>query len=226
MHQWKIKKNERGQIFALIAVLIGVLILFVGLAIDFGQAYVTKTTLSKAVDAATLAAMRNLNLGESTAAADAVAAFNANYQSVPGLGNTPTPTVTWFTSSPCIAGNTCVTISASATINTYFIRVLGSQYATLNITDSATAQRNPLVMSLMLDRSGSMQNNGGAAALAGDVQNFITYFDEGIDNIAEISFAALRSDDVPDDYSFVSPIDNAVEAMIFAGATYAYGGMS
>ena len=63
MHQWKIRKNERGQIFALIAVLIGVLVLFVGLAIDFGQAYVTKTTLNKAVDAATLAAMRNLNSG-------------------------------------------------------------------------------------------------------------------------------------------------------------------
>ena len=166
LHQWKIKKKERGQIFALIAVLIGVLMLFVGLAIDLGQAYVTKTTLSKAVDAATLAAMRNLNLGQSTAAADAVAAFNANYQSVPGLGTVPTPTVTWFTSSPCISGNTCVTISASSTINTYFIRFFGSQFATLNISDSATAQRNPLVMSLVLDRSGSMSSNGGAARIS------------------------------------------------------------
>ncbi len=174
MLQWKIRKNERGQIFALIAVLIGVLLLFVGLEIDFGHAYVTKTTLSKAVDAATLAAMRNLNLGESTAATDAVAAFNANYQSVPGLGNIPTPTVTWFTSAPCISGNTCVTISASSTINTYFIRIFGPQYATLNISDSATAQRNPLVMSLMLDRSGSMQNNGGATVLPPDVKDFIS----------------------------------------------------
>ena len=225
MHQWKIRRNERGQIFALIAVLIGVLILFVGLAIDFGQAYVTKTTLNKAVDAATLAAMRNLNLGQATATTDAVAAFKANYQSVPGLGTVPTPTVTWFTSSPCISGNTCVTINATTTINTYFIRALGAQFATLNVSDSATAQRNPLVMSLMLDRSGSMQNNGGATVLPGDVRNFISYFDEGIDNIAEVSFAGAQSDDVKMTTSFVTPVDNAVEGLTFAGGTYAYGAM-
>ena len=37
-------------------------------AIDLGLAYVTKTTLSKSVDAAALAAMRNLNQGQSVAA--------------------------------------------------------------------------------------------------------------------------------------------------------------
>ncbi|MGB0062645.1 vWA domain-containing protein [Candidatus Binatus sp.] len=225
MHQWKIRKNERGQIFALIAVLIGVLVLFVGLAIDFGQAYVTKTTLNKAVDAATLAAMRNLNLGQATATADAVAAFKANYQSVPGLGTVPTPTVTWFTSSPCISGNTCVTINATTSINTSFIRVLGSQFATLNVSDSATAQRNPLVMSLVLDRSGSMSSNGGQAALPTAVQNFISYFDPGIDNIAEISFSTLDTVDVPMTTSFVSPIDNSTENMIFGGATFAQAGL-
>jgi Flp pilus assembly protein TadG len=225
LHQWKIRKNERGQIFALIAVLIGVLILFVGLAIDFGEAYVTKTTLNKAVDAATLAAMRNLNLGESTAATDAVAAFKANYQSVPGLGTVPTPTVTWFTSSPCISGNTCVTISATTSINTSFIRIFGSQYSTLNISDSATAQRNPLVMSLVLDKSGSMNNNGGSTALPTAVTNFITYFDPGIDNVSEISFSSVDSVDVPMTTSFVTPINNEMEKISFGGATFAQAGL-
>ena len=225
MHQWKIRKNERGQIFALIAVLIGVLVLFVGLAIDFGQAYVTKTTLNKAVDAATLAAMRNLNLGQATATTDAVAAFKANYQSVPGLGTVPTPTVTWFTTSPCISGNTCVTINATTTINTSFIRVLGSQFATLNVSDSATAQRNPLVMSLVLDKSGSMNNNGGAAALPTAVTNFITYFDPGIDNVSEISFSSVDSVDVAMTTSFVTPINNETEKISFGGATFAQGGL-
>ena len=56
-----------------------------------------------------------------------------------------------------------------------------------------------------------MKSNGGATVLPGDVKNFITYFDEGIDNIAEISFAGARSDDVPMTTNFVTPIDNAVE---------------
>ena len=43
-------------------------------------------------------------------------------------------------------------------------------------------------MSLVLDKSGSMNLNGGSTALPPAVTNFITYFDEGIDNVADISF--------------------------------------
>ena len=182
LHQRKTDKHEKGQIFIVLAILIPILIVFVGLSVDLGMAYLTKTTLSKAVDAAALAAMRNINQGQSKAAAVATSAFNANYQSVPGFsGNTPTPTVAWSTDAN---GNTLVTISATATFNTSFIRVLsilpgvGSTYNTLSISESAQAIRNPLVMSLILDRSGSMNNNGGAAALPGAVTTFISYFDQ------------------------------------------------
>jgi Flp pilus assembly protein TadG len=227
----KIYRSERGQVFALLAVLIPLLIIFVGFAIDFGLAYVTKTTLSKSVDAAALAAMRNLNQGQSVATADATNAFTVNYQSVPGLGTTPTPTVTWFTTSPCTAGNTCVQISATATISTYFLRALallpgvGSTLNTTSITVSATAQRNPLVMSLVLDKSGSMKLNGGSTALPPAVTNFISYFDEGIDNIADISFSSVDSVDVPMTTSFQTPINSAVESMPFGGGTFAQAGL-
>ena len=56
MDQRKNQKHSRGQILVLVAILIPVLIIFVGFAVDFGLAYVTKTTLSKSVDAAALAA--------------------------------------------------------------------------------------------------------------------------------------------------------------------------
>lgn len=231
MDQKKIDKSEHGQILVLLSVLIPLLIIFVGLAIDLGLAYVTKTTLSKSVDAAALAAMRNLNQGQSTATADAQNAFTVNYQSVPGLGTTPTPTITWFTASPCTPGNTCVTIAATATINTLFLRALavlpgvGSSLNTTSITVSATAQRNPLVMATINDRSGSMKNNGGSTVLGPDVKDFISYFDEGIDNVSEISFAGADSVDVSMTTSFATPIDDAVESLVFQGGTYAYGGL-
>ena len=231
MDKRKNKKNERGQILALLAVLIPLLIVFVGIAIDLGEAYVTKTTLSKAVDAAALAAMRNLNQGQSTAAADAKNAFTANYQSIPGLGTVPTPTVSFFTSSPCTSGNTCVTVSATATINTTFLRALaalpgvGSNFNATSISVSATAQRNPLVMSIILDKSGSMTRNGGSTALPPAVKDFINYFDEGVDNVAEISFSSIDSVDVKMTTSFQAPIDSAVESMSFAGGTFAQAGM-
>jgi Flp pilus assembly protein TadG len=231
LDQKKIAKSEHGQILVLLSILIPLLIIFVGLAIDLGLAYVTKTTLSKSVDAAALAAMRNLNQGQSIAAADAKNAFTANYQSVPGLGTTPTPTISWFTSSPCTSGNTCVTIAATATINTYFLRALsvlpgvGTSLNTTSITVSATAQRNPLVMSLVLDKSGSMTRNGGSTALPPAVTNFIAYFDEGVDNVADVSFSSVDSVDVPMTTSFQTPIKSAVESMPFGGGTFAQAGL-
>jgi Flp pilus assembly protein TadG len=231
LNRRKIGRSGDGQILVLLSILIPLVIIFTGFAIDFGIAYVTKTTLSKSVDAAALAAMRNLNQGQSTATTDAVNAFTANYQSVPGLGTTPTPSVTWFTSSPCLSGNTCVTIAATATINTYFLRALavlpgiGSSLNTTTISVSATAQRNPLVMALVLDRSGSMNLNGGATALPPAVTSFISYFDEGIDTVAEISFSSVDSVDVPMTTSFQSPIDSAVEGMSFGGGTFAQAGL-
>lgn len=222
LRQGKNRKYKHGQILVWLAIAIPVLILFGGMAIDLGLAYVTKTTLSKAVDAAALTAIRHISQGRTQAAAEAVEAFNVNYQSVPGLGTPPTPSIVWSLDSN---NNTIVNITATATINTYFLRVLGPSYATLGVGASAQAQRNPLVMSLVLDRSGSMNLNGGARALPGAVKDFINYFDNANDNVAEISFASVDSVDVTMNTNFQAPIDSAVENMSFGGGTFAQGGL-
>jgi Flp pilus assembly protein TadG len=58
-HRWSGREGERGQILILFAVFLTVLVLFMGLGIDLGFAYITKAQLSKAVDAAALAGMSN-----------------------------------------------------------------------------------------------------------------------------------------------------------------------
>ena len=65
--------------FALIymAALLTTLLLFTGLALDGGRAYVVKAQLSKAVDGAALGAARNLNNGNPQA--EAVRIFKANF---------------------------------------------------------------------------------------------------------------------------------------------------
>jgi Flp pilus assembly protein TadG len=85
-------KEERGQILIILALVLPVLILFVGLAIDGGMAYITKAKLSKAVDAACLTGMKNLAQGQSTATSLATHIFNANYGA-----NPPMPTITFPT---------------------------------------------------------------------------------------------------------------------------------
>ena len=90
----RLAKEESGQIFILFAISLLALILFVGLAVDVGMAYITKAALSKAVDAACLTGMKNLPQGQTTATTLAKHIFNANFGS-----NPPIPTVTFPTDS-------------------------------------------------------------------------------------------------------------------------------
>jgi Flp pilus assembly protein TadG len=212
--QIKTRRNQRGQIFWLLAVLIPVLIVFAGLAVDFGLAYVTKTTLSKAVDAAALAAMRNLSQGQAKATTIAQNAFNVNYQAIPGRDASPPVLSVTF---PTDANNDrLIDVNATATINTYFLRVLAGR-STLNVGAFAEAIRNPLHMSLVLDISYSMTRNGGSGALAPAVQNFIANFDPQNDDttdwVSMVTFGTSSSVPVSMTQPFKSKIDSAVSGI-------------
>lgn len=150
MRNIHIVKNERGQILLMQALVFPILILFTGLAIDVGLLYVTRAKLSSAVDAGCLTGMKNLSLGQATATTLATHIFNANFGA-----NPPKPTITFPTDQ---YGDLQVKIVATATVNTLFMRFI-PRYATVNVTDTAISTRGKLVMSLVLDRSGSMDNN-------------------------------------------------------------------
>jgi Flp pilus assembly protein TadG len=213
---------RNGQILLLFAFLLPILFMFAGLAVDLGFAYVTKTTLSKAVDAAALEGMRNLNQGQAKAMAIAQSAFNVNYQTA--LGRDAASPVVDIAFTTDASNNTVVNVTATASINTFFIRIL-SGYKTLNVSSNAQATRPKLIMSLVLDRSGSMNLNGGAQALPPAVDNFLTYFDNTRDQVAMVSFSSISTVDVTISTNFASVITAAVNRMPFGGATYARGGL-
>src|SRR2546426_6216548 len=77
-----------GFALAYMAVLLTGLLLFSGLAVDSGRAYVVKAQLSKAVDGAALGAARALNSGDPRG--EAVRLFRANFP--PGYLGTLTST--------------------------------------------------------------------------------------------------------------------------------------
>ena len=216
------QRHARAQIFLLFALSLPVLIAFVGLGVDLGFAFVTRANLSKAVDAAALAAMRNISQGQAQATAIAQSAFNTNYGS--GIGRDLSPPVLNVAITADANNNTVINVSATTSINTLFLRVL-SGLKTLKITSNAQATRPKLIMSLVLDRSGSMNNNGGAQALPPAVDNFLTYFDNNNDLIADVSFSSVSSVDVKMGTNFLNPITKAVNKMAFGGATYSQGGL-
>src|ERR1035438_4652614 len=71
-------RGEQGQTLLMFVLFLIVLIVFIGLGVDMGFAYITRARLSKAVDSACLTAVRNLLNGQ-TARDAATAAFLANY---------------------------------------------------------------------------------------------------------------------------------------------------
>lgn len=217
-------RDDRGQTLVLFALALSSLILSLGLAVDLGFAYVTKAKLSKAVDGACLTAMRNLAQGQTTATTLATNSFNANYRSTSLDASPPAVSINFSTDAN---GQTFVTVNATATIKTQFMALLPA-YRTLPVSDSAQATRGKLVMSIVLDRSGSMQTNGGASALPPAVGTFVNYFNNTVDEVAMVSFASNATVDVAIGTNFISPITNAANALNghFTGGTFGPGGLT
>lgn len=227
--------SQRGQIFPMFALFLVVMMLFLAMAIDLGYAYVTKANLSKALDAAALRGMLSISQGTTQAAAIAQSVFAANYQTSGRDSGTVTPTVT-FTPNPPVAGQlTTINVSASTSINTFFARILPN-LSTLTVGDTAQSTRANVMLSLVLDVSGSMNDNGGAQALPPAVQDFISYFSNTLDQASVSTFSDFASPvpnatglalDLNMEHNFTSDVTNLTNSMSgnFGGGTYSQGGL-
>lgn len=213
--------KESGQMLVLFALLLPLLLCFVGFAIDFGFGFLTKAQLAKAVDAAALATMRNLGRGPTTAKALGQAEFALNVNAASGLFvSAPAATIN-IVSVP--GSQPIVDVKGTAQIKTFFIGIAG--FHTLTIANFSEATRPPVILSLVLDRSGSMSLNGGSTALPPAVLHFLDYFIEGTDRLGEVSFASTNTPDVAITQTFHTPIQNSLNRMTFDGATFSYGGL-
>jgi hypothetical protein len=148
----RLHREERGQVFAFVAIIIVVLVATAGLAVDAGSWYQSQRQLQSAVDAATLAAVQDLP-STATAAATANSYLSQNLTENSGasfvnttpcsigstLGAAPSCLIT-FTGlpSPC-AANTCIQISATQTPQGIFSRILSSAFNTVTSGARATA---------------------------------------------------------------------------------------
>ena len=88
---------------------------------------------------------------------------------------------------------------------------------------SAPAPLGSIVISLLVDRSGSEASSGGGAALQAAIPQFLQYFTQGADYVSLVSYASSSSVDVPITTQFITPIDNAVASMTFIGGNFGAG---
>jgi hypothetical protein len=173
------------------------------------------------VDAAALTGIRNLSQGQAQAKLIAQSSFNMNYGTSGRDSAPPTVTMNFTTDAN---NNTYFTVNATSTINTFLISLL-PRFKTLAVSSQAQGLRPPVVMTLVLDRSGSMKLNGGNTALPPAVTDFVSHFNSGVDQVAMTSFSSDATLDVSLTTNFQTPISNAANGMCFGGATWAQGGL-
>lgn len=220
-----ILKSSEGQTLIIFALFLPAIVLFVGLCLDVGLLYVTKAKLSTSVDAACLTAMKNLSQGQTTAAVLGADIFNANFGTSP-----PTPSVTFPTD---VSGNQQVMVTATANVHTAFMQYLPT-LAIVPVRATAVATRGKLIMTIVLDRSGSMcggtescdsgvNGDKGGQALKSAVPTFIGDFDDTTDEVGLVSYSSNATVDYAINYNFTTPLNSAVSNLKFTGGTFGTG---
>ena len=167
------RTDTRGAVAAFVAGGLISMVGVVGLATDAARGYMVKARLSQALDSAALAGGREIF--SPTRDADIQMFFNANFP--PGfLGATVTGPVIQV--SP---NNETLTLTASAKIDTTFMKVLGFKVLTVSTATEVTRETTYLDVVLAIDMSGSMTSSAGggqsriaaARAAAKDLVNIL-----------------------------------------------------
>jgi Flp pilus assembly protein TadG len=195
-------RSDAGVAMIHMAIFLPMLLLFTGLALDTGRAYLVKAQLSKAVDGAALTAARNLNGGNPRG--EAAKVFSANFAStfmgatyVTDPGTDPD-----FYEMHTVeeTGVHVVTIKATATVPTSFMRL--GNFTEMTVSSASEATRRLVDLSLVLDVSGSI----GPAwpAVRDAARSFIDSFDKNGDRMALVtySYGARVLDQMPATFGF------------------------
>ena len=221
------RRKQKGLTMIVTVMALGVIIPFVGLAIDASLLYAIKAKMQAAVDSAALSGARSLNVGMdlssqvASATATAQAFFNANFPS--GHLGTTNCSVTINVAESSYRTRTVAT-TASLTAPTYFMRLLGVQNRQLRA--SGTASRRDVNMVLVLDRSSSM--SGVMTTMKSAARDFVSKFAEGRDNVGLIVFGGSSVLAFPNpspigpesDFKSSSPsVDTLISQMVNGGNT-------
>jgi Flp pilus assembly protein TadG len=177
--------NERGYALIYMAGMLTTLMLFVGLAVDAGRAYVIKAQLTKAVDGAALGAARQLNSGDPRG--EAARIFKANFPAgyMDTAGPDPTAAGSFYAlATNAQSGINTVTVNATVTMPTTFMKLVNLD--TLTVSSTGEAIRRMVDLSLVLDVSSSIGWKWTAVRDA--TRAFIDGFDQYGDRMSLITF--------------------------------------
>lgn len=142
--------SEKGAVLPILAITILVLFGATGAAIDMGRAQQVQSKLSSSLDAAGLAAGATIHTADIHTEANKF--LNANFRNYLGA------TVTNLTTS-VNNDNSVITLSATATLPTTVMHVMGFEEVTVAATSEITRASKGLELVMVLDNTGSMEGS-------------------------------------------------------------------
>ena len=139
---------------------------FVGAAIDYSRANSARSSMQAALDSTALMLSKDLSSGKITTSqitAKAQAYFSALYTNTDA---TVAPVSATYTANNGSLGNT-IQVNGSGSINTDFMKVMGSNFSTMSFNSTSTTAWGNVKMrvALALDNTGSMAQDGKITAL-------------------------------------------------------------
>ncbi|HKS20643.1 MAG TPA: TadE/TadG family type IV pilus assembly protein [Bradyrhizobium sp.] len=164
---------EQGNIAVIFAIAAVPLISFVGAAIDYSRANAARTAMQAALDSTSLMLSKDLTDGliaPSDVNAKAQAYFKALYTNPNAKSVTVNATYTMGSSS---AAST-VLVNGTGSINTDFMKVAGFPNINFDSSSTATWGNTRMRVAMVLDNTGSMDQNGKMAAMQKAATDMIT----------------------------------------------------
>ena len=124
-----------------------------GVAVDVGQLLVAKYQLAAAIDAAALNIAATPGITPQEAEAQAQAFVDANFTS---------QSKARLSALSVTQGPTTISITATTTINTALVKILGYRTLSSTVTNQVAYAQNNLEVALVLDNTGSMSQKAGS----------------------------------------------------------------
>ncbi len=212
------KGSEAGAVLVLVALLLLLLLSFVALGVEAGRWFLVRAELSKTVDAAALAAARNISNPHVDPVSLATELTAENFP--PGHLGTPVSGVGSPRFDIQLLSDGRFRVEGHASAIAIFGRWLGLDM--IPIASVGVAQKKQVEIMLVLDRSGSMSGTP-ISDLKRAAGSFLDFFadTQNDDRAGLVSFATSVQVERALGSNFVTPMKAAVDAMSAVGATNA-----
>jgi len=169
----RFRKDQRGNVVMIFALMLVPLLTFMGAAIDYSRATRARATMQSVLDTVSLMVAKDLSSGLITQGqinTKAQTYFNALYTDTEAQAVNVTAVYTVGTGA---TGST-IQVTGSANINTDFMQIVGFPTMAFNTSSTSTWGANLLRIALVLDNTGSMASSGKMAALKPAATQLVT----------------------------------------------------